>query len=367
MNGPLLPLSGRMLLYTHLRTMVASGVPLTEGLDLLARDAPHQGVRRTGDHLRRNIGTSGEGLAELLAPSLPPEEGALVAVGEQTGRLVAILEALIERCEQKLAARTDLMKRSLYPLFVVIMSGVILPIPTVITQGTAAYATAVLGHFLWVGLILGGVYGLVRLWSRTRSVALRRLPGSVELRLLPQSRADFLRVLRAGIMSGLPMGLTLDAAAKVWLTDENDLLTRGALRRIESGDRLADALDPLLTRAQTFEVAAAEASGTLDDALGSLVGLADKGASTRRRVVTIASAGLIGLIVLGLVAVRIAGSLQKAVMPDGGVMEQLQREVQGTGIQIFETPTLGETMEWGGPKGAGFEEDEEYEEEYEEE
>jgi type II secretory pathway component PulF len=358
---PLLPLSGRMLLYTHLRTMVASGVPLTEGLELLARDAPHRGVRQAGDHLRRNIGTSGEGLAALLGPSLPPEEGALIAVGEQTGRLVAILDALVARCEQKLAARADLLKRTTYPLFVVIMAGVILPIPTVITQGPAAYGVAVVGHLLWVGLILGGVFGLIRLWSRIRYVALRKLPGGVELRLLPQSRADFLRVLRAGIMSGLPMGLTLDAAAKVWLTDENDLLTGRALRRIESGDRLAIALHPLLTRAQNFEVAAAEQAGTLDDALGTLVGLADKRAGTRRRVVTIVSAGLIGLIVLGLVAVRIAGTLQEAVMPGEGrgVMEQLQKEVQGTGIQIFGTPSLGETMEWGGPKGAGFDGDEE--------
>jgi type II secretory pathway component PulF len=367
MTDPLLPLAGRLLLYSHLRTMVASGVPLAEGLDHLARDAPHRGVRRAGDHLRRNIDAGDEGIAALLAPSLPPEEGALLAVGEQTGRLVAILDALVARCEQKLEARNDLLKRAAYPLFVVIMSGVILPLPTVITQGPAAYGVAVLGHLLWVGLFLAGVYGLIRLWSRARGVALRRFPGELELRLIPQSRADFLRVLRAGIMSGLPMALTLDAAARVWLTDENDHRTATALRRIEAGDRLADAVQPLLTRAQTFEVSAAERAGTLDDALGKLVELADKGARIRRRVVTIATAGVIGLIVLGLVAVRIAGSLQSAVMPDKGVMEQLQREVQGTGIQIFETPSIGETMEWGGPKGSEFEDEEEYEEEYEEE
>ncbi|MFH1530558.1 MAG: type II secretion system F family protein [Pseudomonadota bacterium] len=353
----ILPLSGRMLLYTHLRTMVNSGTPLAEGLEFLARDAPHRGVRQAGEHLRRNIGAGDEGIAALLAPSLPPEEGALLAVGEQTGRLVPILDTLIERCDQKLQARNDLLKRSVYPLFVVIMSGVILPIPTVITQGGGAYGVAVLGHLLWVGLVLAGVYGVVRLWARTRSMALRRVPGGIELALLPQSRADFLRVLRGGITSGLPLGLTLDAAARVWLTDENAALTHTALRRIESGDRLGDAVQPILTRAQTFEIAAAERSGTLDESLGRLVTDADKGASARRRVVAIVTAGIIGLAVLGMVAIKITGSLKKAVMPDGGVMEQLQREVQGTGIQIFEAPSLGETMEWSGPKGAELEEE----------
>jgi len=359
MDTPLLTLSGRMLLYTHLRTMVNSGAPLAEGLELLAQDAPHSGVRRAGEHLRRNLDAGEQGIAELLAPCLPPEEGALLAVGEQTGRLVQILDALVERCDQKIQVRNDLLKRSIYPLFVVIMAGVILPIPTVITHGLRAYSVSVLGHLLWVALILAGVYGVVRLWSRTRNIALRRVPGGVEMALLPQSRADFLRVLRGGIMSGLPISLTLDAAARVWLTDENAALTHSALRRIDSGDRLGDAVAPILTRAQTFEVAAAERSGTLEEALGRLVNDADKGASTRRRVVTIATAGIIGLAVLALVAVKITGSLKKAVMPDGGVMEQLQQEVQGTGIQIFETPSLGETMEWGGPKGAEFEEQEE--------
>ena len=359
MDTPLLPLAGRLLLYTHLRTMVASGAPLNDGLALLARDAPHRGVRRAGELLRRNVATGGLGIAEVLGPSLPPEEAALLAVGEQTGRIVPILEALTTRCDQKIQARNDLLKRSIYPLFVVLMAGVILPIPTIITQGVRAYGVAVLVHLLWLGLVLAGTYGLIRLWSRTRHLALRRLPGGVEMALLPQSRADFLRILRAGIASGLPVGLTLDAAARVWLTDENDALTRTALRRIGSGDRLAEAVQPLLTRSQTFEVAAAEQSGTLDEVLDRLVEDADKGAGTRRRVMTIVIAGIIGLAVLGLVAVKITGSLKKAVMPDRGVMQQLQREVQGTGIQVFEVPSLNEAINWSGPKGLGEDEEDE--------
>ena len=356
MDAPILSLGGRKLLYTHLRTLVASGAPLADGLDLLAREAPHRGVRQAGATLRREVDAGREGIAAALAPSLPPEEGALLTVGEQTGRLVPILQALEERCDQKIRIRNDLLKRSAYPIFVVIMAGLILPVPTVVTHGVGAYLSEVLSHLFLVSLVLAGVYGAVGLWSRVRGIALRRLPGSVEQGLLPQSRADFLRVLHAGIASGLPLGLTLDAAARVWLTDENAALTQTALRRLDAGDRLAEGISPLLTRTQAFEVSAAEGSGTLDEALERLVKSADGRARTRRRAVTLATAGLIGLIVLGLVAVRLGGSLQKAVMPDRGVLEQLQREVHGTGIQIFEPPSLDETINWSEPQDKGKEE-----------
>jgi len=347
MDAPYISLSGRKLLYTHLRTLVASGAPLHEGLDLLARDAPRRRVRQAGETLRRGVAAGADNLAALLGPSLPPEEGALVAVGEQAGRLVPILDALVGRCDQLIQVRRDLLKRSVYPFFVLIMAGVILPIPTVITHGAGAYAVAVLTHFLWVGFILAGVYGLVRLWSRTRHVALRRVPGGLEMTLMTQSRADFLRVLSAGIASGLPLSRTLDAAARVWLTDENAALTRTTLRRIEAGDRLCDAVQPLLTRAQTFEVAAAEQSGTLDEALGRLVDDAEARARTRRKAMAVVAAGIIGLGVLGAAAVKIAGSLHQAVMPDQEVMQELQRELKGTGVNIFETepPTLNEAIE----------------------
>ena len=355
MDAPILSLSARKLLYTHLRTLVASGAPLADGLDLLARDAPHRAVRQAGAILRREVDAGREGIAATLAPFLPPEEGALLTVGEQTGRLVPILQALEERCDQKILVRNDLLKRSAYPIFVVIMAGLILPVPTVVTHGVGAYLSEVLSHLVQVALILAGIYGAVRLWPRVRGVALRRVPGRGELGLLPQSRADFLRVLHSGIASGLPLGLTLDAAARVWLTDENAALTQAALRRLDAGDRLAEGIAPLLTRTQAFEVSAAEISGTLDEALERLAKDADGRASTRRRAVTLVTAGLIGLMVLGLVAVRLGGSLQKAVMPDQSVLEQLQQEVHGTGIQVFEPPSLDETINWSGPRDEGEE------------
>ena len=149
-------------------------------------------------------GTSrGEGITALVRqrPDLfEPFEAALLAMGEESGQLEAMLAQLADFHTRQYRMILAVRKWMSYPLFVSLFAVVALPLPLVFRGRTDAYVVAagvgLVGWFVFGGLVFG------RLAQRYQ-----RRPAFV--------RARFARTLTLCIGAGLPLprAVTLAAAA----------------------------------------------------------------------------------------------------------------------------------------------------------
>jgi general secretion pathway protein F len=100
-----------------LATVAASGVPLVDGLDVLATREGSAGTRRLARGLARDL-RSGLSLGDALerrAESIPPEVRAAVRAGERSGALPEVLEGLATHLEVQVALRHRATQALLQP------------------------------------------------------------------------------------------------------------------------------------------------------------------------------------------------------------------------------------------------------------
>jgi general secretion pathway protein F len=322
----------------HLKSIYKSGTPLIQGLAFMAEAAPNRRLTRLGESLQQelNKGRNLKDMVATLSGPLPKAEAALLAAGDQAGVMPEILETLEIRTDERITTRNDLLKRTAYPVLVAVIGCFLLPIPVLVSAGTGAYLQESLTNFGWLLAMIAAVWAMGRYGGWLTGPLLARIPGSLELRMLPGNKTDFLRIMRAGLVSGLPLGMTLEIASEIWNSEANRALTIGANTQLQGGSDLTTALGPLLSPTERFTLAAGERSGTLDEALEVLLKDTDERAGVRRRIMMIVIALLLTLAIMGSVALRVVDGLTNAVMPNTDMMEQLQREMKGTGTRLFD-------------------------------
>ena len=111
----------------QLAGLVSSGLPLERALTALSDEADDPGQRELVAHLKSEV-NAGNPFARSLAQS--PREFdevycAVVAAGEQSGALGAVLEKLADDLEERQALRAKLMGATLYPVIVSLIAIVI--------------------------------------------------------------------------------------------------------------------------------------------------------------------------------------------------------------------------------------------------
>jgi type IV pilus assembly protein PilC len=110
----------------NLGTMMASGVPILQALDIVADTTGNivlaRAVREVQDSVRR-----GEALAAPLAnhPVFPPMVVQMMAVGEDTGALDSMLHKIAEFYDQEVEATTESLTALIEPLMIAFMGAVI--------------------------------------------------------------------------------------------------------------------------------------------------------------------------------------------------------------------------------------------------
>lgn len=109
-----------------LSTLMVSGIPILEGLDITARTSGNQVVQNAILKARKEV-EEGKALADpLKANSLfPPMVTQVVGVGEQTGQLDQMLEKLAEYYEDEADAAIANLLTMLEPLMIVFLGVVI--------------------------------------------------------------------------------------------------------------------------------------------------------------------------------------------------------------------------------------------------
>jgi type II secretory pathway component PulF len=111
----------------EISALVASGLPLEEGLRQVARDY-RGGVRSLAARLADET-AAGKSLDEAIAAqgdALPPVYRAVVLAGLKSGRLAAALECFAETAARIAALRRTIGQAAVYPLLVIIVAWVML-------------------------------------------------------------------------------------------------------------------------------------------------------------------------------------------------------------------------------------------------
>ena len=166
----------------QLAGLVGAGLPLERALTALADEADSPAQRDLVAHLRAEV-NAGSPFARALA-SAPREFDdvyrAVVAAGEQSGALGAVLERLADHLEERQALRAKLLGAALYPAIVSLIAFVIVIfLVTYVVPQVAGVFTSNKRALPWLTTAMLGLSAFVRQWGW--AVALAAVAGGVAL------------------------------------------------------------------------------------------------------------------------------------------------------------------------------------------
>ena len=109
-----------------LGTLISSGVPILEGLDITAKTAGNAVVERALQQVRRSL-EEGKSLTEPLrdAQVFPGMVTQMIAVGEQTGAMDAMLQKIADFYEEEVDAAVKDLLTALEPIMIVFLGVVV--------------------------------------------------------------------------------------------------------------------------------------------------------------------------------------------------------------------------------------------------
>ena len=124
--GPLLKKVAVSKFTRTLATMMTSGVPILEGLNIVSRTAGNKIIENAIQKTRQSI-SEGRTIAEPLAETniFPSMVVQMIAVGEATGALDAMLAKIADFYDDEVDAAVDAMTALLEPFMMVFLGGVV--------------------------------------------------------------------------------------------------------------------------------------------------------------------------------------------------------------------------------------------------
>ncbi|MEX0801386.1 MAG: type II secretion system F family protein [Dehalococcoidia bacterium] len=333
----------------QMATLAESGVAVMSALDLLERQAGgafHRVLSDVNRAVRR-----GSSLSDALGehPTVFPRMYArMVAVGERTGNLEAVLRRLAEHMERELAFVKRVRGAAAYPIFVVLLAAAVgallvttalppltslfeefdagLPLPTRILLFVSKFLIA---YKLW---LLAGVIAFVAgaalyfrqpAGRRQFDYLLLRAPlvGHITVRANAARFSGTTAILlRAGVPMAEVMSLVIDTTPNRIVQDR--------LRRVRAAMLEGEGLSGPLRRAAVFPlmlvqmVETGEETGTLDANLETMAAFYTREVDERINALTSMIQPALTLIV-GLVVAFIAASI---IMPMYEIMQTIQSE-----------------------------------------
>ncbi len=124
--GPLLKKVAVAKFTRTLSTMMSSGVPIMEGLDIVSKTAGNKIIENAILETRRSVG-EGKTIAEPLMETdiFPSMVVQMIAVGEATGALDAMLAKIADFYDDEVDAAVEAMTALLEPVMMVFLGGVV--------------------------------------------------------------------------------------------------------------------------------------------------------------------------------------------------------------------------------------------------
>lgn len=289
---PAMPSSARLLMTRQLATLTGAGLPLAEALNIVSSQTEHPASRRILVALREKV-LEGERLsAAMLAfpESFPAVYRAMVAAGESSGALGAVLDRLAVHLEKSAALSRKVTTALIYPCALAITAMAVITVLMVaivprlaaqfgsmsVTLPALTRVMIATSEFLQEGwmFLLAGLAGIIlgaRVLARRPAVKARldrvslSIPGLGGF-LRRVEAARFARTLSVLLAAGTVMPDALRAARKASSNTHIVALLDTVVSEVESGRTLSSALEnahflPALT---LHMIAAGERSAALE-------------------------------------------------------------------------------------------------------
>ena len=124
--GPLLRKVAVAKFTRTLGTMLSSGVPILDGLDIVAKTAGNRIIEEAINQTRISI-SEGKNIAEPMMDSgvFPPMVCQMIAVGESTGALDAMLGKIADFYEDEVDQAVETLTSLIEPLMMVFLGGTV--------------------------------------------------------------------------------------------------------------------------------------------------------------------------------------------------------------------------------------------------
>jgi general secretion pathway protein F len=290
------PNAGDVAVMTRqLATLVRAGIPLVESISALVEQTEKESMAKVLTALREDLreGTAFAKSLEKHGKVFPPLFVNMVAAGEASGTLEAVLERLADFMEDQARLKGKITSAMAYPVLMTIIAGclvgllMVAVVPKVTSifenlgQQLPWYTTLLitvsdfLAGFWWLvlGMIAGAVF-VFRRWVGTPEGRMKwdtftlRVPIFGRLNLLV-AVARFSRTLSTLLASGVPLLVAMNIVKNVLGNRLLEEVISSAIGSIREGESIAE---PLRRSGQfppmvTHMIAVGEKSGQLEEML----------------------------------------------------------------------------------------------------
>jgi type IV pilus assembly protein PilC len=329
---------GLMHLSRQLAAFLRAGIPILDGLDLLARDSSNATMRRTLADVAEQL-REGSPLGEALdqhPKAFPPAYRSMIRSAELTGNLDEVLDRLTVYVERDVEARRKIKSAMTYPAVIAVLSVAVcvllvtfvlpkfrvfftsfnqeLPLPTRMMLGVSDF----IHHWWWallvgVAVLGGGAWALLRTdrgkLARDRTIG--RLPvlgPALQFSVVER----FARVLSAMLRAGVPLGEAVDVAAAATNSRPAEIALHIAKEQMLSGEGIAGPLTEtgLFPEAAMQMLRVGEDTGSLDEQLDVVADFYEKELDYKVKQITtlmepavlLIMGGIVGFVALALVS-----------------------------------------------------------------
>jgi general secretion pathway protein F len=325
----------------QLATLLRAGVPLVESLSALIDQVDHPKLNSALTQIRDKV-NEGTSFADALKAHPKIFESLyvnMVAAGESSGTLDAVLERLADHLDASSRLRDKVFSALAYPAFMVLfgiavialLMVVVVPKVTSIFEGfnatlpwytqTLIFVSTMVSNFWWLLLIVfGGFVYLFRRWRGTEKgratwdTRVLKLPvfGALVLKI---AIARFSRTLSTLLASGVPLLTALDITRNVLGNVELMRVVEDARGSIREGESIAaplkrsGAFPPIVTQM----IAIGERSGQLESMLNH-VAIAYEGQVDASLAALTSLLGPLMIVIMGIAAGSIALSILLPLM-----------------------------------------------------
>jgi len=320
----------------QLATLVRAGVPLVDSVAALTDQVEKPVLVRVLTELRENL-NEGTSFAKSLGrhPQVfPPLYVNMVAAGEASGTLEAVLERLADFMEGQARLKGKVSAALAYPILMVVIGGLLVGVLMVAVVPKVTSIFNSLGHalpwytrllifvsdtlagFWWLilGVIAAGIY-FFRRWKKKPAGRLRwdsirlKLPIFGKLNLLV-AVARFSRTLATLLASGVQLLQAMEIGINVLENARLELVVRDAIGSIREGESIAVPLkrSGVFPPMMTHMIAVGEKSGQLEAMLENVSRAYEADVETRvvaltsllEPIMIVALGGAVGFIAMSI-------------------------------------------------------------------
>lgn len=332
----------------QLATLVRAGIPLVESISALVEQTEKESLIKVLSALREDLreGTAFNKALSIHPKVFPSLYVNMVAAGEASGTLEAVLERLADFMEDQARLRGKVSSALAYPVLMTIIAGLMVGalMVTVVPKVTGIYANLgqelpwytqllifvsnTLADFWWliIAVIAGAIYAFRR-WVKTEEGRLRWDRILLELPLFGRLNrlvavARFSRTLSTLLSSGVPLLTAMEIVKNVLENKLLESVVKAATGSIREGESIAE---PLKRSGQfppmvTHMIAVGEKTGQLENMLENVSRAYEADVETKINTLTGLLEPLV-LVVMGLMVGFIAMSILMPLVQMNNMVE----------------------------------------------